>query len=414
MVFATSLIIAFVILVLLSAFFSAVETAVYSINDIKIRELVNKKARFSETLARLKHQRHKFLSTILIGNNLVNITASVIATKVTIILYGDQALGILTGVLTFIMLVIGEFIPKTIATVHPEFVALNSAPLIDAIMIVFMPFVYFFDLFSKLLLRLMGKKKYHEEITEDTIRSVVESGEEQGIIKTKDKKIINNILKFNRINIKDIMIPKKDIVALHADTIIKDIIDEIIHENYSRIPIYEGKLDNIVGVLYIKDLLKAIREKRIEESLKTIAKKPYFISENKRLDGLFSEFQNKKVHIAIVLNKVGRVIGLVTMEDLLEEIFGEIYDESDFIEWKIRKINPKVYLIKGNTTLNEINEKLGIKLPGKDKNQALRGFIFEKINKIPQKGCAIKYTNYKLVINRVLHHRIIDVRLVKK
>ena len=182
MVIVTSLIITFVILVFFSAFFSATETAVYSINDIKIKELVNRRIRFSETLARLKHQRHKFLSTILIGNNLVNVTASVIATKITILIFGDQALGILTGVLTFIMLVIGEFIPKTIATIYPEFVALHSAPLIDAIMILFMPLVYIFDLFSKLLLRLFGKKKYHEEITEDTIRSVVESGEEQGVI----------------------------------------------------------------------------------------------------------------------------------------------------------------------------------------------------------------------------------------
>ncbi len=414
MVLVGILIAVFVVLVIFSAFFSGVETAIYSVSEIKVKELVAKKVRFADTLEELKHKRHRLLSTILIGNTLVNTTASVIATKITIMLFGDQYLAVLTGVLIFIMLIIGEFIPKSFAIAYSEYAALHAAPIINVIMIIFWPFVFLFDISSKFLMKLLGKHRYHEEITEDTIKIVVQSGEEQGVIKQKDKEIINNLLAFNRLNIKEVMIPKADMVAFSEEDQIKDIIDQVIHENYSRIPIYSGKADNITGILYLKDLLKAVNENRMNITLQSIAKKPFFVSERIKLDSLFQQFQNNKVHIAIVVSKFGNVLGLVTMEDLLEEIFGEIYDESDLIEWKIRKIDARKYLVKGNTTIAEIHARLDLNIYGTDKNETIRGYILAKLQRIPKKGDKISFKHFIIHVNRVRHHRVIDVRIVKR
>ena len=229
-----------------------------------------------------------------------------------------------------------------------------------------------------------------------------------------DKEIITNLLKFNRLNIKEVMVPKADIISFDAHKKVKDVVNQIIHENYSRVPIYEHKGDNIVGIMYIKDLLKAVNENRMDVTLDKIMKKPYFVPESKKLDVLFNEFQHNKVHIAIVLSKFGNVIGMVTMEDLLEEIFGEIYDESDLIEWKIRKIDKKKFLVKGNTTLAEIHARLDINIHGYDKNESIRGYIVDKLKKIPKKGDKIKFKYFFILVNRVRHHRVIDVRIVIK
>ena len=399
-----------IIMLFLSAFFSSSEIALISLNKLDVRHLLEKKKKGAETIARLKKDPHKLLINIAIANNIVNIFAASFATAVAIKLFGSHGVGIATGVMTFLVLTFGEIIPKTLATKNAEYIALSVAKPIYIIGIILTPIIKFFDGVTYLI----TKGGINKKVTEEEIKTLITMGEEEGAIEKIEKEMIHNIFTFNDINVWEVMTPRTEIFALNLDAELKKVITTIKNTGFSRIPIYEKRIDNIKGILYIKDLLPYINHKKPKVKLNEIIRPAFFIPRNKRIDNLLKEFQNRKTHIAIIVDEHGGVEGLVTLEDLLEEIIGEVYDEDDIIEKPIKKINSKTFLIKGATELDLVNRKLKLNLKEIEKSTTISGLILDTIGRIPKKGEKINLKKAIAIIEKTEQQRIDEIRLIKK
>ncbi|MBC8443966.1 HlyC/CorC family transporter [Candidatus Woesearchaeota archaeon] len=394
----------------LSAFFSSSEIALISLNKLDVRHLLEKKGKGAETIAKLKKDPHRLLINIAIANNIVNIFATSFATAVAIKLFGSYGVGIATGVMTFLVLTFGEIIPKTLATKNAESIALSVAKPIYLIGIILTPIIKFFDGMTHLI----TKGGVDKKVTEEEIKTLIAMGEEEGAIEKVEKEMIHNIFTFNDIDVWEVMTPRTEIFALDFDVELKEVISTIKNTGFSRIPIYEKRIDNIKGILYVKDLLSYINHNKPKVKLNEIIRPAFFIPRNKRIDNLLKEFQNRKTHIAIIVDEHGGVEGLVTLEDLLEEIIGEVYDEDDIIERPIRKIDDKTFLIKGCTELDLVNRKLKLNLKDIEKSTTINGLIIDTIGRIPKKGERIDLKKAIAIIEKTEQQRIDEIRLIKK
>ncbi len=399
-----------IIMLFLSAFFSSSEIALISLNKLDVRHLLEKKGKGAETIAKLKKDPHRLLINIAIANNIVNIFATSFATAVAIKLFGSYGVGIATGVMTFLVLTFGEIIPKTLATKNAESIALSVAKPIYLIGIILTPIIKFFDGMTHLI----TKGGVDKKVTEEEIKTLIAMGEEEGAIEKVEKEMIHNIFTFNDIDVWEVMTPRTEIFALDFDVELKEVISTIKNTGFSRIPIYEKRIDNIKGILYVKDLLSYINHNKPKVKLNEIIRPAFFIPRNKRIDNLLKEFQNRKTHIAIIVDEHGGVEGLVTLEDLLEEIIGEVYDEDDIIERPIRKIDDKTFLIKGCTELDLVNRKLKLNLKDIEKSTTINGLIIDTIGRIPKKGERIDLKKAIAIIEKTEQQRIDEIRLIKK
>jgi len=394
----------------LSAFFSSSEIALISLNKLDVRHLLEKRRKGAGTIARLKKDPHRLLINIAIANNIVNIFAASFATAVSIKLFGSYGVGIATGVMTFLVLTFGEIIPKTLATRNAESIALSVAKPIYIIGIIITPLIKFFDGITHLITK--GGKD--EKVTEEEIKTLITMGEEEGAIEKVEKEMIHNIFTFNDIDAWEVMTPRTEILALDIKTEIKEVISTIKNTGFSRIPVYEDMIDNIKGILYVKDLLPYINHKKPRIKLNEIIRPAFFIPRNKRIDNLLKEFQNRKNHMAIVVDEYGGIEGVVTLEDLLEEIIGEIYDEDDIIERPIRKIDNKTFLVKGSTELDLVNRKLKLHLKELEESTTIGGLILDTLGRIPKKGERINLNKAIAIIEKTEQQRIDEIRLIKK
>jgi Mg2+/Co2+ transporter CorB len=325
-----------VVLIVLSAFFSGVETALMSLTGIKVNSLLKQKKRGSEALHRLKQNPHKLIITILIGNNLVNIGAASLATVVFTDLFGSKGVGIATGIMTFLILVFGEITPKTFATQNAERVSLKVARLIELLYYIISPFVKIFELISKLMARLLGTKK-EGELSEEELRIIVTMGKKEGILSKEAAEMMHNVLEFKGMKVTEIMTPKADMEMIDGRKKLQDVIDFVVKTPFSRYPVFEERNDNIVGILDVDDVLKYAKDNKLSIKVKKIMRPVYFVPESKRISALLTEFEGKHVPIAVVVNEYGNVSGLVTVEDILEEIVGDIFDKS-------KRRSVKIYL----------------------------------------------------------------------
>ena len=314
------------ILLILSGFFSGLETAYISLTHIQIKRLKDIHKRNAVLVEKLKDNSHKLITTILICNNLVNIGAASLTTYLTINLFGSGAIGITTGILTLLILVFGEVTPKRLAMDHSEFICLHTAGILNILIVVFTPIVWIIDKLSNLIILIFGRKEEKPKMTEEDIISAVEIGEEIGELEPQEKKMINNIFKFNDIEVKDIMTHRIDMFSLDEETNVKDMINKIKEESYSRIPIYRKNKDNIKGILLLKQVIPYLN-KKTNIKIKKIMMKPFFVPETRKIDDTLDDFKKKKTHIAFVIDSKGGVGGIVTIEDVIVEIVGEIYDE---------------------------------------------------------------------------------------
>ncbi len=399
-----------IIMLFLSAFFSSSEIALISLNKLDVRHLLEKRRKGAGTIARLKKDPHRLLINIAIANNIVNIFAASFATAVSIKLFGSYGVGIATGVMTFLVLTFGEIIPKTLATRNAESIALSVAKPIYIIGIIITPLIKFFDGITHLITK--GGKD--EKVTEEEIKTLITMGEEEGAIEKVEKEMIHNIFTFNDIDAWEVMTPRTEILALDIKTEIKEVISTIKNTGFSRIPVYEDMIDNIKGILYVKDLLPYINHKKPRIKLNEIIRPAFFIPRNKRIDNLLKEFQNRKNHMAIVVDEYGGIEGVVTLEDLLEEIIGEIYDEDDIIERPIRKIDNKTFLVKGSTELDLVNRKLKLHLKELEESTTIGGLILDTLGRIPKKGERINLNKAIAIIEKTEQQRIDEIRLIKK
>lgn len=402
-----------VILLALSAFFSSAETAFTTVNTIRIRSLIDDGNKRARTVAHILEHSSKMLSAILIGNNIVNISCSALVTTLTIRLWGDYATGIATGLLTIAVLIFGEITPKTTASAHSEKIALFYAPFIKFLMIVLTPVINIIDWLSGIVMKMLhvdiqNRKK---KITEDELRTFVKVSHEDGVIEKKEKQIITNVFNFGDSFAKDVMIPRIDMTLANVNASYNEIIELFRETKYTRIPIYQDNPDNVVGILNIKDLILNSTDSVFHIS--SIMRKPFFTFEQKNTSDLFREMQVDSTSIAIVLDEYGSTAGMITTEDLLEEIVGEIRDEYDEDEREsFVKLAEDSYMVEGSFKLDDLNELLQTAFLSED-NDSIGGLIIEQLDRMPEVGDSVKINGYELKVEQASLNRVESV-LIKK
>ena len=375
-----------IILLFLSAFFSSAETSFMTVSKMKIRSLMDEGNKRAALVAKIIDDSGKLLSAVLIGNNIVNISCSALVTTFTIKVWGSYATGIATGVLTLFVLLFGEITPKNLATYYSVKLTLLYAPIIYGLMVILTPVIFIVDHLAGGVLRIFGIKSNDKNstITEEELRTIVKVSHEEGIIEKDERQIIDNLFDFGDTSVKDVMIPRIDMTVADVNSSYEDIITLFKSTMYTRIPIYENDSDNVIGILNIKDLMR----------------KPFFTYEHKNTSELFKEMQLNRYSIAIVLDEYGQIAGMITTEDLLEEIVGEIRDEYDTDEKDdMTKIRDNTYRINASCKLDDINSELGTKLYSQD-NDSLGGFISEKLDRIPKAGDKLTIDNVWLFVER--------------
>ena len=406
-------IIILIILLALSGLFSGSEVALISLTKLKARQMLDKKKFGAVFVKRLKDDPQRMLATILIGNNFVNVAASAIATSMMIRIFQSYAIGIATGVMTFLILIFGEITPKSIAAKNNQLISRIVAAPIWYLSIILAPLLNILDKFLNKFINLIGIKAQEKAITEEEIISMITVAEEEGSIKEIEKKMINRIFKFDDINASEIATPRRDMVIVDSKLRIKDAMKAFLKKNHTRMPVYEKNRDNIVGIVHVKDLIVHMEGKNKNNTVSKIMYKPYFVPEVKKISDLMKQFQKRKEHMAIVVDEHGSITGLVTMEDALEEIVGEIIDETDMIAPNIKKIDKNTWIVNGKTDIEEINEKLHMNLKGIGYD-TLSGFILKRTGKIPKVEEEIVYNKFNLKIEEIEGHRISKVNVEKR
>lgn len=406
-------IILLVFLLVLSAFFSGVEIALFSLNKLRIKRLVKKGVKNAAELEKLKSDPNKLITTILIGNNVANISASAFATSIMLrVLPGEFAVGIVTGVLTFFVLVFGEITPKSIALKHPEKISLLVARPLLALQFVLSPLLWMLKFITEKMISLFGGQTIEANLTEDEIRSTVSIGAEEGAIKKEEKDWIHRIFRFNDIPVEQVMTKRAEIEAIPVNTKLSELQEFLEEKTFSRFPVFEGELDKIVGVFNLKDALPFLLKKKTSFAVKKLMRPALFVPPTKKIDKLFKEFKAKKTHIAIVVGEYGGVIGVVTMEDLLEEIVGEISDETD-TEPKVKKISQKEFLVEGEITIEELNKLLETAFESVD-FQSLGGLLLHKFDRIPKQGDKLEINEHLFEITKMDNQKIEQVKITKR
>jgi putative hemolysin len=331
-----------IVLLLLSAFFSGAETALVSMSRLRVRHLLKQKKRGAKYLQKLKDDPKRLLITVLICNNLVNVSASAMATVVALDIFESNSLGLAIGIITFLILVFGEITPKTFATYHNRRFSLFVARPIYWLSIVLYPLVIFFDWIASVLMKLFGWERQKKPlVTEAEIQSIVELGEDIGAIKTTEEALIKNVFRFDDVEVEDIMTPKKKIFSLNADMSLKDALPLILKKPYTRIPIYRKEPENIMGVVHKNDILRSICGEKDNIPLRRIMRRVYYINNKRKIDVLLKEFLSKNSHLAVVVDSESRLQGIVSLEDVLEELVGEITDEKEIELLGLQKLNKK-------------------------------------------------------------------------
>ena len=406
-------IVVLLLLILLSAFFSSCETAFSSANPMKVRTLADEGNKRAELVQKILNRYPKFLSTVLIGNNIVNISASALMTTLAIYTGLPWAVSAGTGILTFVVLLFGEIIPKTWANLYAETVALIYAPIVQFLMILLTPVIFIVDKIAYVFLRILGidPKKKKAVITESELRTIVEASHEEGVIESKEREMINNVVDFGDSDARDIMIPRIDMVMVE-DTATYDEVRKVFKKNmYTRLPVFHENNDNVVGVINIKEFLLLEEQDKPNFKPENIMREPYFTYEYKKTSDLLMELRASSTNVAMVLNEYGATEGMITLEDLLEEIVGEIRDEFDEDEksW-IQKRSDTVYLVPGNMKLDDINESLGCSLESEDYD-SVGGLMIEKLDdRLPERGEQVTMEDgVVLSAKRVSGNRVTEV-----
>jgi len=396
-------------LVMMSAFFSAAEIALFSLSRLKVRQMIDNKAVNAKIIKKLKDEPQKLLTTILVGNNLVNILASVYATTIAMEYFQSHTIAIVTGIMTFTILIFAEIIPKSVGSSNPELTAQVLAWPILWIQYILLPLILVFEIITKMGSTIIGKET--PIVTKEELKSMIAAGEEVGEIKKIEKEMIDKIFKFDDMNASHIMTPRGDMIVVNMKASLKEALKKIVDSGFSRLPVYEKTRDKIVGVLYIKDVVEATKKEKIVEQ---IMKPADFVPTTKKVDDLLDHFQQIKKHMAIVIDENGVVQGLVTLEDVLEEIVGEILDERDKVEPNIKKLNKTTWMVMGKTPIEEFTKKFGIEIDKQKDYETASGYIISKIGKIPESGEEIELNNHKIIIEESRNQRLVSFKIMKK
>ena len=398
-----------IILLMLSAFFSSAETALTTVNRIRIRSLADDESKRAKTVLKITDNSGKMLSAILIGNNIVNVAAASITTSLAYSL-GGSAVAIANAVITIAILLFGEITPKTTATIHAEKLALIYAPIISIFMKIMTPVIFIINGLSNavlLLLRIDPNAK-NQTMTENELRTIVDVSHEDGVIESDEKEMIYNVFDLGDAKAKDVMVPRVHVTFADVNTTYKELIEIFREDKFTRLPIFEDSTDNVIGTINMKDLLLFDNTK--EFHIRDILREAYFTYEYKNISELLVEMREASFNIAIVLDEYGDTAGLITLEDILEEIVGEIHDEYDENEEDfIKEIGEREYMIEGSTNLDDLNDRLDLQLESEDYD-SLGGFIIEHLDRLPEEGDSITTEDgLRLVVESLDKNRIESV-----
>ena len=412
----TSDIIQLVIVIILlsaSAFFSSAETALMTSNKLKMRNLAENGDKRAAKVLKVTENTDKMLSAILIGNNIVNLTASSISTALTLKIFGSKLVGIATGILTFLILVFGEITPKNVASKNAENMALSYIGVISFLVTLLTPVIFIVNTVAKFVISIFNKNgDDNNAVTEEELRAMVEYSHEEGVIENEEKKMIVNVVDFGDTVAGDIMVPRVDMVMVDEKSSYEEILQVFREERYTRIPVYEETPDNVIGILNVKDFL--LIEDKENFIMKELLREPLYTYEYKKTSALMMDMRKTGANIVIVLDEYGITAGLITLEDMLEEIVGEIRDEFDADEDEgITKISDLEYLIDGSTNLDDINDRIGLSLSSEE-YESIGGLIMEKLGRLPVEGEIINFDNIVLTVKKMDHARIEKVCLKLK
>lgn len=395
-----------IILILFSAFFSGTETAFFSLSNIKLKKMLSCKEKNAKLVAKLKSNPQRLLITILIGNNLVNIAAASLATIIVTDIFKSSVVGITTGIMTLIILIFGEITPKSISIKHNEKISRLVAKPLFMIEKILFPITWLFEkVYPKRGLRVPA-------ITEEELRLMASIGVQEGTVQKREAEIIKKVFQLNDITAEDVMTPRLEVYALEENRKLKSIKNKIIDSSFSRIPIYKKSIDHITGILYKDDALIHLAKKGADITLKEIAREAIFIPESKFIDELMREFQTRGIHMAAVVNEYGEIVGIVTLEDIIEELVGEIVDETDVSEELIKRIDKKTILVHGITEVKHINDFFNISLD--ERYTTISGLIEDKLNRIPKIGQKLKIRNVILEVTDADKKTVKRVSIMKK
>lgn len=388
-----------------SAFFSAAETAFFSISRTKARHLAKDNQKRYVLIYRLKENPHRLLTTLLIGNNVVNIGASTLATAVALKVFPDYALGLATGIMTLLILVFGEVFPKSLATRNNVAIARLTVYPVYWCSILFFPISKFLNF----VLLLTGRIQKTSIVTEEELMTIVEVVEEEGEIKEEERELIHNIFEFDDTNASEIMTPRADMFVVDAGQPLD--LQAVASSGFTRIPVIEADIDHVIGIVNIKDIF--VQQSTLNQAIdiRSIMRPPYFVPENKKLDSLLRRFKKRKNHIAIVVDEHGGVSGLITLEDVLEELVGEISDETDLEEPQIINVQNNEWIVPGKSDIDEVNELIPMNIPDSKEFDTFSGYVLDQTGRIPRVNEEIPIGNFLVIVqemdgNRVKQYRV--------
>lgn len=401
-----------VILLMGSAFFSASETALMSISKIDARHMVDQNIKNAKIVSKLVEDPNKLLGAILVGNNIVNIGASSLATVVATDIFESAGPGIATGVMTLLVLIFGEITPKSLSTQKSQEVACFVARPISLVVLILTPVVKVLMFISNLMIRLFGGQIDTSKpfITTDELKTIVTVSHEEGVLEEEEKEMIYNVFGFGDSYTKDVMIPRTDMIAVDVNATYDEIIELYKQEQFSRMPVYQESHDNIIGVIYMKDLLLKQFDPKdfvISDFLRDV----YFVHEFKRIDELFKEMRSKKIGMAIVVDEYGGTSGIVTLEDLIEEIVGDIDDEYDMTEDSFVKIADQEYLVDGSFRISDFNDELNLDISSNEFD-SIGGFIIGLLDRFPDEGEVVVYDDITFKVEETMNNRINKLRIL--
>lgn len=398
------------VMIAFSAFFSGIEISLFSLSPAQVRSLVERKVRGSQIVARLKANPERLLGVILIGNNIVNIGSASLATSVAIRLVGDAGVGLATGVMTLLILIFGEVSPKTFAVRHAEAIALKAARFLELIGIMLFPFAWLLERLANVVNRLAGPRKSSAEEHKLILMSLARMGLEEGKIQVHQHRILENAFRLDQTPAERIMTPRNAIVALLAGTTLLKAVEEIASKPYSRFPVLLDEKQGIIGILHVRDLHEQIRLGRGKIRVEEVAAKPIFVPSTMPLSELLFTFQRERMHMAVILDEYGDTDGIVTLEDVLEELVGDIEDEVDVARDSITRISEGHYLVQASISLDDLNRALATKLPAGQHN-TLNGLLLDLFQDIPKPKDRIGFEGHTFIIRQADARHVILVEL---
>ena len=406
-------IISLIVLIGLSGFFSGLEVALVGIRRSKVRQMLNEKLPGATSLDKLKSNPSRMMASVNLGNNLVNVAATALATDIALKTFESAGLAIAIGVMTFLILVFGEITPKTYCNANAAKIALRYSRVLLAFSYAFYPIVWMFEKITKGIINLIGSTEEPPRLTEEEIKGVIEQGLQDKAIEKQESELVHGALNFDDIIIRSVMTPRTKMFTLNSKMLLFEALPMINKSGFSRIPIYGKNQDEIIGIINVRDVLKCLEKEEKMINLQQLSRKPIFVSQEKKVNDLLKEMQGRKSHMAIVLDEFGGVEGCVTLEDLVEEIVGEIHDETDVTKDNFQREGNSAIITNGDIEIDELNEIFKTRIPQGDDYATLSGLLHEKLRDIPKEGDRIIIDSLRIIIEKVLKNKPEKIRIEK-